>query len=125
MRRLRLREYFQGRDDNGATSTALSEYSPKIQKHTNKNWIPDNDRNIFLDSYINVVKKEIAKTNNAYVFSNISIQERKALSELKAGAGRDIVMLPADKGGGICVVSREDNDKEGNRQMSDSATYEV
>ena len=37
VRRLRLREYFQGRDDNGATSTALSEHPPKIQKQTNKN----------------------------------------------------------------------------------------
>ena len=35
--RLGLREYFHGRDDNGVTSTALSEHSPKIQKHTNKN----------------------------------------------------------------------------------------
>ena len=37
VRGLRLREYFHGRDNNGATSTALSEHPPKIQKHTNKN----------------------------------------------------------------------------------------
>ena len=84
MRRLRLREYFYGRDNNGTTSTALSEHHPKIQKHTNKNWIPESGRNIFLDSYINVLKEEIGKTNNTKVFSNISNQERKALSELKA-----------------------------------------
>ena len=86
--------------------TALSEPPlPKIQKHTSKNWILENGRNIFLDSYINVLKEEIGKTDNTKVFSNISNQEIKALSELKALAGRDIVILPVDKGGGTCVVS--------------------
>ena len=85
--RFRLREYFHGCDDNRATSTALSEHPPKIQKHTNKNWIPKSGHNIFLDSYINLLKEEIGKTNNTKVFSNISNQERKALSELKARAG--------------------------------------
>ena len=36
VRRLRSREYFHASDGNGATSTALSEHPPKIQKHTNK-----------------------------------------------------------------------------------------
>ena len=33
--------------------------------------------------------------------------------------------MPADKGGGTYVVSRKDYDKEGNRQLSDPATYKV
>ena len=125
VRRLRLREYFHGRDDNGATSRALSEHPPKIQKHTNKNWIPESGRNVFLDSYINVLKEEIGKPNITKVFSNISNQERKALSELKARAGGDILIMPADKGCGTCVVSREDYGMEGNRQLSHLLTHKV
>ena len=76
-------------------------------------------------SYINVLKEEISKTNITKVFSNISNQERKALSELKARANRDIVILSADKCGGTGVVSREDYVKESNRQLSNPSTYKV
>ena len=91
VRRLRLREYFHASDGNGATSTALSKHPPKIQKHTNKNWIPERGRDIFLDNCINVLKEEIGKTNNTKVgFFQHPNQERKALTELKSRAGWDI-----------------------------------
>ena len=35
------------------------------------------------------------------------------------------MILPADKDGVTCVVSREDYVKEDNRQLSDPATYKV
>ena len=35
------------------------------------------------------------------------------------------MILPADKGGGTCVVSRKDYDKEGKRPLSDPATDKV
>ena len=82
VRRLRLRKYFHGHDDNGVTITVLSEHPPKIQKHTNKNRIPESDRNIFFNSYIKVIEK-IGKANYTKIYSNISNQERKALSKLK------------------------------------------
>ena len=69
--------------------------------------------------------EEIGKTSNTKVFSNISNQERKALSKLKARAGRNTVILLADKGGGTCVVSREDHVKEANQQLSDPSMYKV
>ena len=72
-----------------------------------------------MDSYINV------QHQNFKAFSNISNQERKALSELKARSGCDIVILPAKKSGGTYVVSREDYVKEGNRQLSEPLTYKI
>ena len=53
-------------------------------------------------------------------FSNLTEDEWKALEELnnyqKAGT---IVIQPADKNGGICILDRDDYIEEANRQLYD------
>jgi hypothetical protein len=52
---------------------------------------------------------------------NLSINEKKALAELKAN--RDIVIKPADKGSAVVIQNKSDYIKEGLRQLSDSNFY--
>nr|XP_039261668.1 uncharacterized protein LOC120337836 [Styela clava] len=48
-----------------------------------------------------------------------------ALKELEGRAARDIIIVPADKGGGICILSRTDYVAEGMRQLNDKSVYRL
>ena len=52
---------------------------------------------------------------------NLTVEEREALKELvdlqKSG---DIVIQPADKGSGICILDRKDYISEAERQLNDT-----
>jgi len=122
VRRLRQREYFHGRDDNTncTSDTAISQHPPDFRKHNNNNWTPHSGHNTYLDSC--VIKEEIGKFQKPKLYSNIT-REKEALSELRSRANRDIVIMPADKGGGTCTQSRNDYIAEANRQFRDPLTY--
>ena len=58
-------------------------------------------------------------------FSNLTKEEWDALEELnKLQKDGKIVIQPADKNGGICILDRSDYIEEANRQLSDVLTSE-
>ena len=73
------------------------------------------------------MKEEINKPNmsKSRIYPNITDTEKEALEELKLRAGRDLIIMPADKGGGTCVLSRDDYIAEADRQLSDTNTYQI
>ena len=55
---------------------------------------------------------------------NLNVSEIAGLSSLSKRSGKEIIIVPADKGGGICVFSRDDYLKEGYKQLNDTNTYQ-
>ena len=105
VRRLRLQEYFYGQEENNNNSTALSEHPPNLKPKRNRFWTPDSGRNTCLDSYVNVIKETInSNFKQKKLYSNITEPKQEALQRLKEKAGKELVYLPADKGGGVCVL---------------------
>ena len=54
--------------------------------------------------------------------SNITINERKAIKELKKKD--DIIILPADKGKATCILDRKTYEEKVNSMLADKKTYE-
>ena len=54
---------------------------------------------------------------------NLKKEEWTAITTLRNN--RDIVIKPADKGGNIVIMNREDYIKEGLKQLSDTNYYEM
>ena len=96
---VRLKEHFHGHTQSADNSLALSELPPNLRQFTHRNWTPNSGRNINLDSYINVVKEAIiGKSGNSIIYPNPTNNEQKALKEVVSRAGRNLIILPADKG---------------------------
>ena len=124
VRRLRLKGYFHGHTQNADKSLALFEHPSNLRRSTHRNWTPNSGRNINLDRYINVVKEAIiGESGHSKTYLNITNNEQKALKELISRAGRDSIILRADKGGVTCVLSREDYITKANQQLKDTNTY--
>ena len=54
-------------------------------------------------------------------YSNLTIQERKAMQELQSRKG--IVITDADKGGDVVILDVEDYVKEAERQLNNKENY--
>ena len=81
----------------------------------------------FLVSYrstiIHNTTKEIKRKNNKKFKRNLKKEESIAITTLRNN--RDIVIKPADKGGNIVIMNKQDYIQEGLRQLSDSNHYEI
>uniref|UniRef100_A0A8C5WDK8 Reverse transcriptase domain-containing protein n=1 Tax=Leptobrachium leishanense TaxID=445787 RepID=A0A8C5WDK8_9ANUR len=73
-----------------------------------------------MTTFENMVLREIDNLQ-APVRDNLSKEDRKALKELADHP--DIVVRPADKGGGIVLLSRSQYETEANRILNDTCTY--
>ena len=67
--------------------------------------------------------KEIKRKNNRKFKRNQKKEEWTAITTLRNN--KDIVIKPADKGGNIVIMNKEDYIQEGLRQLSDSNHYEI
>ena len=78
-----------------------------------------------IKDFASSVKSELLGSDFIKVKPNLTVDEREALEELvelqKSGA---IVIQPADKGSGICILNREDYVNEANRQLNDTLVCE-
>ena len=72
-------------------------------------------------SIIHHTLKEIKK--NKKIKRNLKKEEWSAITTLRNN--KDIVIKPADKGGNIVIMNREDYIKERLRQLSDNNHYEM
>ena len=94
--------------------------------HPSSGWTPPSGQDPFLESYrstiIHNTLKEIKKNNRKFK-RNFKKEEWTAISTLRNN--RDIVIKPADKGGNIVIMNKQDYIQEGLRQLSDSKHYEI
>ena len=75
----------------------------------------DNDKNVARKTIIGVLSKtKIPATN-------ITLEERKALKELKKD--ESIIILPADKGKATVILDRKEYDEKISAMLSDTKTY--
>ena len=95
--------------------------------HPSSGWTPPSGQDPFSESYrstiIHNTFKEIKKKNNRKLKRNLKKEEWTAVSTLRNN--RDIVIKPADKGGNIVIMNKQDCIQEGLRQLSDSNHYEI
>ena len=80
------------------------------------NWTPPLGRNNDLDSYILKIEKELdvlvhdLNTSSVKLNDNLSSNQRRALHDLKGN--NDILVEPADKGGSIVIMDKDNYMKE-------------
>ena len=90
-------------------------------------WMPPSGQDPFLESYrstiIHNTLKECKKNNKKQFKKKLKKEELTAITTLRNN--KDIVIKPADKGGNIVIMNREDYIKEGLRQLSDHNHYEL
>lgn len=113
-RNLRLREYFHDQP------TGSKKLFPGL---SDKMFTPSEQRDKHLDMYISAVQKDIITTfeKRLPVRSNLGSDEREALKSLSEDSG--IVIKPADKGGAVVILNKNDYLKEGQRQLTDKTFY--
>ena len=93
------------------------------------NWTPPPGRNNnnYLDSYILKIEKELnvlvhdLNTTTIKLHDNLSSSQRRALHDLKGNS--DIVIKPADKGGSIVIIDKDNYMKETCTQLHDGRFY--
>ena len=119
-RLLRLREYYYETDsenDNESLKSSVQEVHNKIDaREKNKIWMPPTGRDPSLDLYIELVKEDVISGINIKKFSNITKNERIALTNLMKDD--TIIIRPADKGSGIVVMNRNDYKTKVNQDLA-------
>ena len=123
-RKIRLKAYFAGleedREPGEECNDDFGSYEQKLTRFT-----PQPGQFQGVDKFINNCKKQIAKSNLAKPVKNLnlSVKELEALRKLKKR--EDIVIKPADKGGAVCVWSKDKYIEEGKRQLHDERFYKT
>ena len=114
---MRLKYYFH--QDPTTEQTELRE-EDKIQNdilNPSSGWTPPSGQDPFLESYRSTINhntsKEIKKKNNIKFKRNLKKEEWTAITTLRNN--RDIVIKPADKGGNIVIMNKQDYIQEGLR----------
>ena len=122
-RRLRLKYFFY--QDSTTTTEPSEETNPTL--HPSSGWTPPSGQDTFLESYrstiIHNTLKEIQKNKNKKYKRNLKKEEWAAINTLRNN--RNIVIKPADKGGNIVIMDKEDYIQEGLRQLSNHKFYET
>ena len=74
-----------------------------------------------IKEFVSSVKSELLGSEYRKVHPNLTLEERDALAELIAHQKSDpIVIQPADKGSGSCVLDRVDYENEAKGQLTDT-----
>ena len=91
-------------------------------------WTPPPGRNNDLNSYIVKLEKELdvlvhdLNTSTIKLHDSLSSNQRKALHDLKGN--NNIVIKPADKGGSIVIMNKDNYMKETCTQLHDGRFYQ-
>ncbi|XP_056376037.1 uncharacterized protein LOC130273370 isoform X1 [Hyla sarda] len=89
------------------------------------NFYPLQSRGSYLDTFLSMVAhdlEKLTKRDNKYA-NNLSRIEHQTLKKL--AENRNIVIRPADKGGGVVILNTEDYIKEANRLLTDPKFYKT
>lgn len=91
--------------------------------HPSTGWTPPSGQERFLEGYrsqtLHDLEDELTKSRP--VKYNTTFEERKSLQTLRRN--EDIIIKPADKGGSIVIMNKEDYIKEANRQLDNRQHY--
>lgn len=127
-RRMRLREYFYGKDQeedsqNGKEKPSSQENINLAEdsRSRNKLFIPPTKRDLALDLFIELVKEDILKGIKKSSKTNITKGEAAAIKKLMNN--NDIIIRPADKGSGITVMDTDDYIKRVETDLMANDTY--
>ena len=94
---------------------------------TASNWTAPPGGNDNLDSYIHKIEKELdvlvhdLNTSKVKLHDNLSSNQRRALYDMKRN--NDIVIKPADKGGSIVIMNKDNYMQETCTQLHDGRFY--
>ncbi|XP_029848861.4 uncharacterized protein LOC115330973, partial [Ixodes scapularis] len=113
-RNLRLREYFHDHPQDTRE---------RIPNTSNKSWTPKEQRDKYLDLYIESVQRDVIRNyqQRKCLRHNLTPAERIAMRELSSRD--DIIIKPADKGGAIVFMNKQDYLDEGFRQLMNQQFY--
>ena len=111
-RRLRLKWFFRKEEVN----------DQPINKFRKKSKFNPKGKDAAIELYLSRLEEEILSIDTKLSYSNITKEERKALSDLRKDTS--IIIKGADKGSGVIVWDREDYCKEANKQLGDTDVYE-
>ena len=120
-RLLRNKEFFS------ENSSSRSTRSINLLK-TASNWTAPPGRNDNLDSYIHKIEKELdvlvhdLNSSKVKLHDNLSSNQRRAQYDLKRN--NDIVIKPADKGGSIVIMNKDNYMQETCSQLYDGRIYQ-
>ena len=119
--------YFQQDSTTEAIELTEEDNTQNDIMHPSSGWTPPSGQDPFFESYrstiIHNTMKEIKRKNNKKFKRNLKKEEWTAITTLRNN--RDIVIKPADKGGNIVIMNKQDYVQEGLRQLSDSSHYEI
>ena len=126
-RRMRLREYFAGQNDESDVEeeeddTGIAAALGGSKKKKRSNFTPKPGRNKWLDAYIEAVKKDVIEGISKKVEMNINKKEERAMKSLLQD--NDIIIRPADKGSGIVVMDTQKYIDGLEEEMLKSNSYE-
>ena len=104
------------------------EVDPSKWKQRNPSWYPDKVRkgrseglNRWINSILNSINGELT-CNQGKLFNNLTVEQRNALKVLSND--KNIVIKPADKGGALVIMDKEDYEKACNAVLEDPEFYE-
>ena len=146
-RRMRLAEFFADNNTNSQTSADNnnseennnnnSNNDPVRNKYKVSTFTPEFGRERCLDNYLSTLEKTVKTMRGRYQGSNITPEEEEGIQTLRHN--ENIVIFPADKGGGLVIQNRKDyiaiveehldlKDKDGNnvyQQLQSDITSDI
>ena len=111
-RRTRLKSHFQ---------IYPMEQSDESQFHDSRGWTPPKGASPSMETFFTKTTMEFLNMKETKVYSNLSIEERKALNELMTNDS--ITIKSADKGGAIVIQDTEKYITECMRQLNNRTHY--
>ena len=120
-RKMAWKHYFKDSEVDEETSVKSKfSFPDKKRKTSMPNEYPKE-----INEFISSVRSELIGSESKKKHSNLTKEEWDALDELNTlqKEGK-IVIQPADKNGGICVLDRDDYINEANRQLNDTLKNE-
>lgn len=120
IRKLNIRKHFSGHKTNPTTKETEDPFVHSSLKN-NSVFNPKKGSNQYIEVFRNMVQDEVRLIETSKQQNNQKIWEGiKKLEENK-----QIVVRPADKGGGLVILTKENYNKELQRLLRDTTTYKL
>jgi hypothetical protein len=127
-RKLLLKAYFMNEDTDDVAASpvdtlqAVKAFQEKLK--TPSKWVPQRHQcHPILYNFTEELYEKLKNTHTHHSsFQNLNKHQRKALKKLQNR--HDIVIKQSDKGGGVCILTSEQYEKEALRQLENKEHYQ-